>query len=645
MATMVGIFRSWFPQTAANVKERIEAIDTLIAKNPDIAFDLLDSIVHRGPDTAHMLARPRWRDDDIGAGRGVTSAEMFEMLIAAADRLISLSKGDASRVARLIDKLSILDVKRVNAIFRMGYDFAQEAFSDEEREIVRAKLRAEIHWHRNYGKVQGKALDNKLRKFEKLYAALTPRNPVVRHRWLFDFGWPDFPIQVGPDHDERGGLAETWRAAAFKEIYETCGLAGIEVFAESCRNRNYLGGLLEKLGLGTDVLADWVVAKGGEFIPDHALSAVIAGLLFSSPTEQSVAILNSVLQKGREANWNVKRMVRFLSLAPQNKATWFVVTSLGEELESLYWSMMRPGHWIRNEQAEFDFILQHLLQHNRARTAFEFCAFEIGKMDPLILAEILERLLQGEEPTGPAADSWHLGEAIDALESSDAIERNRLIWLEFGLVPALGFEGEQRAKALYETIMSDPQLFTKLLCLIYRPHHKDENEDPSEEKQRVASVAWTLLHSCRRQPGTAPDGNIEAESFTKFIDEVRHLCQIADRATVCDLTLGNILAHCPPDSDGTWPCKIVRDLLDRHELADVRRGFITGIRNKRGITSRGLKEGGAQERTLSDTYRGYSRIIKNTHPYVASVLEEVARSYERDGMREDVEAELREDEY
>ena len=51
LASLVDIFRSWFPRTAADIDQRVAALDTLIAHEPDAAFDLLERLVHIGPDT------------------------------------------------------------------------------------------------------------------------------------------------------------------------------------------------------------------------------------------------------------------------------------------------------------------------------------------------------------------------------------------------------------------------------------------------------------------------------------------------------------------------------------------------------------------------------------------------------------------
>jgi hypothetical protein len=177
------------------------------------------------------------------------------------------------------------------------------------------------------------------------------------------------------------------------------------------------------------------------------------------------------------------------------------------------------------------------------------------------------------------------------------------------------------------------------------PANGEREEPPSESMQTAARTAWRVLHHCRLQPGAQPDGTIDRDAFVKFIDEARELCREADRLGVCDSTLGQILAHAPAGSDGFWPFEPARDVLDRPELEDMRRGFQSGAMYKRGGTSRDYDEGGDQERTLADTYGSYAPTLHNSHPNVATALEELACWYESDGRREDLHAKLRHEGY
>jgi hypothetical protein len=77
----------------------------------------------------------------------------------------------------------------------------------------------------------------------------------------------------------------------------------------------------------------------------------------------------------------------------------------------------------------------------------------------------------------------------------------------------------------------------------------------------------------------------------------------------------------------------------------MRRGFVIGTRNKRGMTSRSPWDGGDQERDLAAYYRKQAAIVQSIQPHVASMLEEIADSYEHEGHREDISANLRKEGY
>lgn len=161
----------------------------------------------------------------------------------------------------------------------------------------------------------------------------------------------------------------------------------------------------------------------------------------------------------------------------------------------------------------------------------------------------------------------------------------------------------------------------------------------------AAGTAWSILHGCARQPGTQADGTIDHDAFKQFIKDARELCRQADRLDVCDQTIGQILAHAPADEDGTWPFALAREILEPLEMEEMRRGFFSGARNKRGVTSRGMWDGGGQERDLAGHYQSHAEKLHLTQPNVANLLDGIARSYERDGKDEDIEANLRKEEY
>lgn len=68
-ASLQAIFRSWMPQTAASLEQRIKAMEMLARDFPHIAWEIALEQIKPGPRIGHHSYRPRWRSDASGPGR------------------------------------------------------------------------------------------------------------------------------------------------------------------------------------------------------------------------------------------------------------------------------------------------------------------------------------------------------------------------------------------------------------------------------------------------------------------------------------------------------------------------------------------------------------------------------------------------
>lgn len=109
-------------------------------------------------------------------------------------------------------------------------------------------------------------------------------------------------------------------------------------------------------------------------------------------------------------------------------------------------------------------------------------------------------------------------------------------------------------------------------------------------------------------------------------------------ADIGDEQIGAALAATPADANGEWPDIAVRDLLEYLQSDDVDRGISMAIYNRRGVTSRGITEGGAQERELAASYKAQSHLFREW-PRTAAIFNGLARSYENQAGIVDREAE------
>nr|VFK66423.1 MAG: hypothetical protein BECKUNK1418G_GA0071005_109214 [Candidatus Kentron sp. UNK]VFK72422.1 MAG: hypothetical protein BECKUNK1418H_GA0071006_11141 [Candidatus Kentron sp. UNK] len=646
--SLLDLFHYWRPQTAASLDDRIQVLDLLITKEEEVAFGVLIGLLKDGRQivVTHQSSNPKWREDDAGAGRGVTDAEMHGMIDAAKERILRLSGGNAHRIAALL-RTGLWHPQELPKILPLMAPFTETQATDENREVLRAALRERIHWHRNYDKSSTAELNEWLGPVEALYERLAPRDLVIRHRWLFDKSWLDLPRRDRDEgSEERNNTITRVRTSALTEIHQACRMAGIETLITACAEPHIVGTTLAKTAWLNDIpWPEWIAEKGEGFAPSAPMTRCISGFLLAISQPASNDLLRKVIALGERHGWDADKFARFLVLVRVEPETWRLTEECGVEVHAAYWQRVQPTIFFHQKEPEF--VLERLLEFKRPRTALQCCASSLEQVSPRRLYAALQQFLQGEEADASQISSYYLAEMLERLEKSNEIKKAELIQLEFGLFPALGYGQESRAAALYEGIMSEPSLFTELIRLCYRPEHGGQ-EEPTETTQAAVERTYSILQACERLPGIRPDGSIDGEELIRFIDATRELCREADRLETCDETLGQILAHAPKDEDGAWPCAPVKDLLEHPELEKMREGFffeafnLRGRKSKRGglAAIRSRREGGNQERALAAQYRGQAKRLHNSHPNVATMLEEIAEFYEHNGKREDEEANL-----
>jgi hypothetical protein len=193
--------------------------------------------------------------------------------------------------------------------------------------------------------------------------------------------------------------------------------------------------------------------------------------------------------------------------------------------------------------------------------------------------------------------------------------------------------------------VEDPAFFAESVVHSFKPATSAQPEDGAtpeevERKRAVASRAYEVLRSCRRCPAVTAGGQVDATALRSWINDARAQLQAVDRATIGDQQIGGLLAHSPAAADGSPLHEAVREVVEALRSDDVERGIEIGIYNARGVTSRGVMDGGTQEWTLSKLYRGHSEAARDW-PRTRKMLKRIAEYYEAEARGHDAEAERR----
>jgi addiction module HigA family antidote len=104
-ASLRAIFRSWMPQTAASVEQRVKALEMIIRRFPQVGWEICIDQIKPGSRFGHSSYRPRWRSDASGAGQVVTYREIYDFNRKALDFLIAWPSHDENTLGDLVECL------------------------------------------------------------------------------------------------------------------------------------------------------------------------------------------------------------------------------------------------------------------------------------------------------------------------------------------------------------------------------------------------------------------------------------------------------------------------------------------------------------------------------------------------------------
>jgi hypothetical protein len=191
------------------------------------------------------------------------------------------------------------------------------------------------------------------------------------------------------------------------------------------------------------------------------------------------------------------------------------------------------------------------------------------------------------------------------------------------------------AKSLNAAIATDPQLFCEIIRKIFKSDREkgdEERPEPTEEERAIGLNAYRLLHGWGTVPGTDASGVISSELLKGWIDTVKGSLEESGHLAVGLQKAGEVFTHAPPAPDGLFMSHAVASVLNREDMAELRRGYEIAIYNSRGAHF--VDPTGAPEKQLSATYRQKADAAENAgYHRLAVTLRSIADGYMRDAER------------
>ena len=628
-ASLRSLFSPWIRFSEASDEHRLETLNMLLNAVPEEGWRLL---VEADPSNGGVTVRrpPSWRPWAQDGSPRPTVGECHKFVGQMTRMLFNGVGTEADRWADLVGIISRFSPEDRKQAIDLLSQQAKALGQHPAAHDLWTKLRGQLHRHRSYPDAAWAMDARDLAALEGVYQELTPADPVAAHARLFD-NWPDLPEGKPRDHNEATERIAEARRTAVHAAYESDGVSAILNIAEAAEEPHEVG-VAVALGIDSGLALDLAMKHLGSTAPKLRNMAYggLRALFFQSGWKT----LEEAITTAKTSGSTPQVLADIYLVAPAVRETWNRLDDESQEVRTAYWKSIWWPNTSEWDAEDLDFAVQRLLSVRRSVDAVEWLAFQ--PISHELVIQILEAV-----PADVVAladiDAYRVADLFKKLDLSGDVPDDMIARLEIPYLEVLDHDRPQLA--LHRLVVREPSLFADVITWASKRADGEAEESVDDQVlERRAPVAFNVLWKLRLLPGLMEDGSVDVEALSTWVNEARRMCRERDREDKGEKQIGQMLANAPVGEDGIWPCEPVRDLLDNLVSPHIGIGFTMGKNNLRGVTTRGVFDGGAQEKSLADKYRQDAHEIGARWPFTAQLLRQLATSYEVEARREDQQA-------
>ena len=199
-----------------------------------------------------------------------------------------------------------------------------------------------------------------------------------------------------------------------------------------------------------------------------SLNEILAGALWSLNKDRRKAMLASLRNKISE-----EELLRLLLLSPYRASTWEIVDQLSAEARNGYWVEVIPQYSFDSFEENNESI-RRLLEVKRPRAAFASVRFNLEKINPSLIIQMLSDMLKnGQDKEGEyLLNSYDVREAFQLLDRKSDLSLEEKARLEFSYLGILDVSSRGEDKhgipnlELYTE--QHPELFVQAIVWTYK---------------------------------------------------------------------------------------------------------------------------------------------------------------------------------
>lgn len=623
--SLVDIFLPWHPQTCADMPRRKAAIDALLREQPNVGWRLLLALLPTHTGATSGSYKPSWRNFiPSGWSETVTTKDYWEQVSIYAELAVGIAEKDLSRLIELIRHIPSLPSPSGPKLLEHLASEKVVSLPDEQRGPLWEALVELTAKHRQFPQAKWAMPPDTIKNLEDIAAKLAPKAPRLNARRLFITKEWSLYDRKGSYEDQAKALTRK-RQEAVDEILKADGLPGILNFSREVESPWPVGvalGHIAPESFDADLLPNNLRSD------EKPLKLLSGGFVIGRLLSKGWPWVDSMLT----TEWTPTQKADFLLVLPFEKEAWQRAEKALPRDPALYWKSARVLPPSEREAALE--AATKLLDHGRPQEALE-CINRLvylkNDFPPELAVRALMDYLKVDAATA-TIEQYTIQELIGWLQKHPPADANALFQIEWAYLPLLGEFHEAKPKTLESRLATSPEFFCEVVQASFRSDKAAKDQKPTEAQQRVAQNAYRLLGEWRRVPGTNDDGKFEGTAFTKWLAEVRRICEASGHLGIAMDMVGKVLPYAPADPDGLWIHHSVAEALNAKESDEMREGFTCQLFNMRGVHG---FTAGQEESALAEQYRKKADALdQKGYQRIAAALREFAKSFERDADRQ-----------
>ncbi|WP_426169666.1 hypothetical protein [Sandarakinorhabdus sp. DWP1-3-1] len=622
--SLVDILLSWMPCTYASPELRLAVLDEIISDYPQVGWELVLKLLPDATTSTSGTSRPRLRGADFSPQPTLTHGDVWAAQRAASERALTLGSGDANRMGALLGSmLHFAAPERELGLDVLDYTLG--SLDKPEREELWQALQDQIMRHKRFASTNWALDGEELAKLEAIANKHSPTDPVLLTSELFTF-W-------GDDDDPDGLMRK--RVEAVASLAAENGTEAIRALLHRSQQPHYVREAIEEANLGPMFLEQLLRAEVAEAPDGMHAGAYFSMFRRAGGALAALAVAADLLRTNTPAT-----VAKLMRSWPTEPATWQAAASLGSEVLENYWTDLTPFH-VKGDRRVLLTVIIQLMRRNRSIVALETCLNRIDEVPACLVLRMIDAIVgelnEGQKPRLSGLLDYELEETFKSLDKRNLPDM-AIAQREYVLLALL--ERGQRPLKIHSLMARDPEMFHQILREIYRAENTEVTGVEQTDEQRARwRQAYKLLSHFSTVPGFT-EAYPDQEVLNAWLAAMRALGVLHDRKDVTDIVVGNVLAHSPADDiDSIWPHRFVRDVLES-SAGMIPRGIMTERVNMRGVTVRGVLDGGDQERNLAEQYRKDAAAIQKW-PKSSAMLLAMAKRWDAYAEHEDIDARQR----